>query len=77
MRLRKRSTFLIGVAAAVCLAVTLTGTAFAGPPSGIKGEPQPEAKPFRISAAGQSPASIAFRAEWQHGRGLRRHHQES
>ena len=60
MRQRRRSTFLIGVAAALCLGTTLGGTAFAGPPSGVKGDPQPEAQPFRLSNQDKSPASIAF-----------------
>jgi hypothetical protein len=60
MRQRKRSIVLIGVTAAVCLGITAGGAAFAGPPSGVKGEPQPEAKPFRVSNQDISPASIAF-----------------
>jgi hypothetical protein len=60
MRQRGRSTVLIGVTAALSLASALSGTALAGPPSGVKGEPQPEAKPFHISYQDSSPASIAF-----------------
>jgi hypothetical protein len=46
--------------AALSLASVLSGNALAGPPSGVKGDPQPEAKPFRISSQDSSPASIAF-----------------
>lgn len=60
MRQRGRSTFFSGVAAALCLGVTMGGIAFAGPPSGVKGEPQPEARPFNVSPRDSSPASIAF-----------------
>jgi hypothetical protein len=60
MRRHERSIFFIGVATALCLAGTLGGTAFAGPANGVKGDPQPEAKPFRVSNQDTSPASIAF-----------------
>ena len=57
MKLGGRSAFLVGVAVALCL---VSATAFAGPPSGVRGKPQPEAKPFRVSNPDRSPASIAF-----------------
>jgi hypothetical protein len=46
--------------AAVWVTSVMGATAFAGPASGVKGAPQPEAKPFRISSQDSSPASIAF-----------------
>ncbi len=60
MKLRGRSTYLSGLAAALCLTSVLGGSAFAGPAGGVKGDPQPEAKPFRVSNQDLSPASIAF-----------------
>jgi len=47
-----------GTAGLVCLSVALGGAASAAPASsGIKGAPQPELKPFRISAAGYGGAA--------------------
>ena len=61
MRQRRRSTIFIGITAALCLAGTLGGTAFASPASGVKGDPQPELKPFKLGNLGaSSPGSLAM-----------------
>jgi hypothetical protein len=56
----RRSTFAMSAATVFCLVGALCGTALARPAGGIKGDPQPEAKPFRLSNVDASPAGVAF-----------------
>lgn len=47
----RRSALVISTASVLCLFTALSGVASAGGPKGIKGDPQPEMKPFNIGAA--------------------------
>lgn len=55
----RRSALAITTASLVCLFTALSGPASASGSKGIRGEPQPELKPFKISAA-TSPGSVAM-----------------
>lgn len=66
MKCGRRSGFALGSAAGTALGVlavsalaALGGVAQASPASGVKGDPQPEIKPFKIGAA-TTPGSVAL-----------------
>jgi hypothetical protein len=46
-----RSVLAVGAASLLCLFTLLTGAASAAPARGVKGDPQPELKPFKIGTA--------------------------
>jgi len=47
----RRSVLAISAAGLVCLCTALSGSALASPAGGVKGEPQPDHKPFKIGGA--------------------------
>ena len=49
--MRRRSILAASAASVLCLCTILAGTALASPAGGIKGDPQPNHKPFRIAGA--------------------------
>ena len=49
--MRRRSVLAASAASVLCLCTILAGTALANPAGGIKGDPQPDHKPFRIATA--------------------------
>lgn len=59
-----RSVLAVSTTVLLCLSTVLAGAASAAPPGGVKGDPQPELKPFQISktAASDSPGSVAIEA---------------
>ena len=46
-----RNALIVGSASILCVATALSGLASAGPAKGVKGDPQPEMKPFTIGAS--------------------------
>jgi hypothetical protein len=60
MRHLPRYGLFAGVTAGLCLLTAMSGVALAGPAAGVKGDPQPELRPFRISNTNSSPGTIAF-----------------
>jgi hypothetical protein len=60
MRHRVRSLFTLTSIGALLLCGPLAASVLAAPAGGVKGDPQPELKMFRISKADSSPATIAF-----------------
>jgi hypothetical protein len=56
-----RSFVAVSTASLLCLFTALASAASAAPSGGVKGDPQPELKPFRISKTpSQSPGSVAI-----------------
>jgi hypothetical protein len=61
MHRMSRSVLAVGTASLLCLFTALAGAASAASAGGIKGDPQPEMKPFKISAVpSESPGSVAI-----------------
>jgi hypothetical protein len=56
----RKSVLAISTTSLLCLFTALSGAALAGPAGGVKGDPQPELKPFKISNTNSSPGSIAL-----------------
>jgi hypothetical protein len=57
----RRPALVLSIASLLCLSTALTGaTAFARPAGGIKGDPQPELKPFKIGASNYAGGSVAI-----------------
>ncbi len=59
MKIGRRSGLVLSLASALCLVTALSGAAMASPAGGgVKGDPQPEAQPFKIgpSVSGSSTA---------------------
>jgi hypothetical protein len=57
---RIRAVLVLSVVGLLCLGTVLAGTVSAAPAGkGVRGDPQPELKPFGISAAANSPGSVA------------------
>jgi hypothetical protein len=57
----RRSALVLSVASLLCLLTALNGaTAVASPAGGIKGDPQPELKPFKIGASNYAGGSVAI-----------------
>jgi hypothetical protein len=61
MHRMSRSVLAVSAASVLCLFTALAGAASAASAGGVKGDPQPEMKPFKISAVhSQSPGSVAI-----------------
>jgi len=61
MTLGRRSGLALSAASAICLITALAGTALASPSAGVKGDPQPELKPFKLGILNATtPGSIAM-----------------
>ena len=55
----RRAGLAFSTVSALCLMTAFTGTAIANPESGVKGDPQPELKPFSLGPA-TSAGTIAI-----------------
>jgi hypothetical protein len=60
MKRGRVTTFIVSLTIALTLLTALSGIATASPASGVKGDPQPEAQPFRLSNTDSSLGTIAF-----------------
>ena len=61
MKLGRRSGLILSAASAICLMTAFAGVAVASPAGGVKGDPQPELKPFKLgNLSASSAGSIAM-----------------